>query len=146
MLNLKTLRRTPAPEIPRIKPPAVAVMTLLDRMCPHGLAPILVPTDRMLERWAVTQGSDEWLLSLSDAALKSRPPPLPDDLAIVIDQCILQSHVQARNFVTRWYMHPGESITVLAKALGLHRDSVIMRWRSTLWYMRSRLQAVSVDV
>ena len=77
---------------------------------------------------------------------RSRPTPLPDDLAIVVDQTILHSTVQARNFVHRWYMRPGESVTVLAKALGLHRDTVHMRWRSTLWYMRRRFMEVNLDV
>jgi hypothetical protein len=71
---------------------------------------------------------------------------LPDDLAIVVDQTILHSTVQARTFVQRWYMRPGESITVLAKALGLHRDTVHMRWRSTLWYMRRQFLEVNLDV
>lgn len=128
------------------RPPARAIIRLLEASNPHGLDPMLVPTDRLLERWAVSQGTDEYLHGWSDVPARSRPPPLPNDLAIIVDQTILHSTVQARMFVQRWYMRPGESVTVLAKALGLHRDTVHMRWRSTLWYMRVRFLEVNLDV
>ena len=135
---------------PRIKPPmrprAAVVVKLLEEASPHGLDPILVPTDRLLERWAVSQGSDEYLHGWNEVPARSRPPPLPDDLSIIVDQLILHSSVQARTFVTRWYMRPNEPMSVLAKELGLHRDTVHMRWRSTLWYMRRRFLEVNLDV
>jgi hypothetical protein len=129
-----------------VRPRARAIVRLIEAGNPHGLDPLLVPTDRMLERWAVSQGGDEYMSGWDEKPARSRPPPLPDDLAIIVDQTILHSTVQARNFVHRWYMRPGESVTVLAKALGLHRDTVQMRWRSTLWYMRRRFIEAALDV
>jgi len=125
---------------------ADVVIRLLENETPHGLDPVLVPTDRLLERWAVTQGSDEYQMGWEDVPARSRPPPLPEDVAILVDQLILHSQVQARQFVHRWYLRPTESVTVLARALGLHRDSVYMRWRSTLWYMRRRFMDLEFDV
>jgi hypothetical protein len=147
-LNAKLARRSilPAIPVPLVKAPARVIVKLLEESNPHGLDPVLVPTDRLLERWAVSQGSDEYLTGWDEVPARSRPTPLPDDLAIVVDQAILHSTVQARNFVQRWYMRPGESVTVLAKALGLHRDTVHMRWRSTLWYMRRRFIEANLDV
>lgn len=130
--------------IPR--PRAAVVVQFLAESNPHGLDPVLVPTDRLLERWAVTQGGDEYMSGWDETPARSRPTPLSDDLAIIVDQTILHSTVQARNFVHRWYMRPGESVTVLARALGIHRDTVTMRWNSTLWYMRQRFIAVNLDV
>jgi hypothetical protein len=125
---------------------APIIVELLTHGTPHNLDPILVPTDRILERWAVSQGSEEYLVGWQDVPPRSRPPPLSDDMAILVDRVILAAPVQTRNFVMRWYLRPGEPVCALAKALGLHRDSVLMRWRSTLWYMRTRLQWAEVDV
>ena len=129
-----------------MRPRAAVIAELLAHANPHGLDPELVPTDRVLERWAVSQGSDDYLTGWEDVPPRSRPPPLSDDLSTVVDRVILASPVQTRAFVMRWYLRPGEPVCALAKALGLHRDSVLMRWRSTLWYMRVRLQWAQVDV
>lgn len=145
-MNAKLALRRFSLATPVIRPRAAVVVKLLEGSNPHGLDPVLVPTDRMLERWAVSQGSDEYLHGWDEVPQRSRPTPLPNDLAIVVDQTILHSTVQARTFVDRWYRRPGESVTVLARALGIHRDTVIMRWNSTLWYMRRRLIEVNVDV
>lgn len=130
----------------RTKPRAAVVVQFLASSRPHGLDPRLVPTDRLLERWAVSQGSDEYLFGWDTIPPKSRPPPLPDDLAIIVDQIILRPPVQRRTFLTRWYMSPGESVTALAKSLGIHRDSVQMRWTSSLWSIRRDFLFVNLDV
>lgn len=144
-MNAKLALRT-IPSVASIRPRAEVVVALLGNSNPHGLDAALVPTDRILERWGVSQGSDDYLHGWDEVPMRSRPPPLSDDLAILVDRVILHSQVQSRQFVMRWYLRPNESVTAFAKSLGLHRDSVYMRWRSTLWYMRGRLQEASVDV
>jgi hypothetical protein len=143
-MNVK-LARQPLPHIP-VKPRAAVVVRLLAQSSPHGLPPELVPTDRLLDRWAVSQGSDEYMHGWDEVPARSRPTPLPDDLAILVDQTILHSHVQARTFVDRWYRRSWETKKALAQALGIHRDTVQMRWESTLWYMRRRFVEVNLDV
>lgn len=145
-MNAKLARRSIALIPVPIKAPARVIVKLLEASNPHGLDPVLVPTDRLLERWAVSQGGDEYVSGWEEKPTRSRATPLPDDLSIIVDQTILHSTVQARDFVHRWYMRPGESVTVLAKALGIHRDTVNMRWYSTLWYMRRRFIEVNLDV
>jgi hypothetical protein len=145
-VNAKLAHRQIAPVVVSVRPRATLIVKLLEEGNPHGLDPVLVPTDRLLERWAVSQGSDDYLHGWDEVPARSRPTPLNDDMAIVVDQTILHSQVQARTFVHRWYMRPGESVAVLAKALGLHRDTVHMRWRSTLWYMRRRFIEARLDV
>jgi hypothetical protein len=122
------------------------IIALADRGRHYGLPPELAPTDRLLERWAVTQGSDDCLLQWTDIPMRSRPPPLPDGLAIMVDQIILHSWDQPRRLVVRWYLVPGESVTVLARSLGVHRDCLYLRWHSTLWYMRRRFLEWDFDV
>lgn len=130
----------------RAKPRAEVVVRFLAQSQFHGLDPELIPTDRLLDRWSVSQGSDDAFLKWSDEAPRSRPPPLDDDTAIVVDKIVMHSQVQTKKFICRWYLRPNEPMSVLAQALGLHRDSVLMRWRSSLWAMRREFLAREIDV
>jgi hypothetical protein len=131
---------------PRIKPKAAVVVELLGSACPHGLDTVLVPTNRLLERWAVAQGSDDMSIKWGEQAPRSRPPPLDDDTAIIVDRIVMHAPVQTRKFTCRWYLRPNEPVCALAVALGLHRDSVLMRWRSTLWALRRDFIVHELDV
>ncbi len=75
----------------------------------------LITTDRVLQRWAVSIGmgmpSEEW-----DEQLRAKPPPLPDDVAIDVDQCILSSPDRTREVITRWYKTP-QPAEVIARKL-----------------------------
>lgn len=131
----------------RVPTPRAAVVVKFVAEGNHrDLDPALVPTDRLLERWAVSQGSDDYLHGWDEVPARSRPTPLSDDLAIIVDQTILHSQVQARKFIDRWYRRPGESVTAFARYIGCHRDTVTMRWNSTLWYMRRRFIEVNLNV
>jgi hypothetical protein len=132
--------------IRRAKPAAAVVVKFLENAHPHGLDPILMPTDRLLERWAVSQGSDEYLTAYYEIPLRSRPPPLDDEMSIIVDRVVMRSPVQTREFAKRWYFRPGEPLSGLARALGLHRDTVLMRWRSSLWALRRSFLDVPLDV
>lgn len=133
-------------KIRRAKPAAAVVVKFLENASPHGLDPILVPTDRLLERWAVSQGSDEFLVAYYEIPQRSRPPPLDDETSIIVDKIVLSQPFQTREFAKRWYFRPGEPLSGLARALGLHRDTVLMRWRSTLWALRRSFLEVPLDV
>lgn len=132
--------------IRRAKPAAAVVVRFLEHAQYHGLDPELIPTDRLLDRWAVAQGSDDLMLKWADEAPRSRPPPLDDDTAIIVDRIVMHSPVQTRKFVCRWYLRPNEPMCILARALGIHRDSVLMRWRSSLWAMRREFLVQALDV
>ena len=76
----------------------------------------LITTDRVLQRWAVSVGSglpaEYW-----DDQGKAKPPPLPDDVAIDVDQRILHAPPKTRDLVTRWYKTPNP-VEVIAERLG----------------------------
>lgn len=80
----------------------------------------LLTTDRVLKRWAVGSGtglpSDEF-----DDQPRATLTPLPDDVAIDVDECILSSPRRTRTVITRWYRTP-EPAEVIA-----HRLSVSIR-------------------
>jgi hypothetical protein len=96
----------------------------------------LMPTDRIMQRWAVSIGSgfatDEW-----DDRPVSRPPPLDDATAIVVDQSIMKGSPRYSRIVRSWYKTPAPSATI-AESLGLSRSGLYLEWRCSLFYFRSR--------
>lgn len=96
----------------------------------------LMTTDRVLQRWAVSTGSglpsDEW-----DDTPKAKLPPLSDDVAIDVDQCVISSPTRTREIVTRWYKTPEPAEVIAGKLkisrsnLYIHRDLALnfMRWK-----------------
>src|SRR5687768_11937827 len=87
---------------PRVKPKAAVIIQLLGDAHPYGLDPVLVPTVRLLERWAVSQGSDEFLIAYYEIPQRSRPPPLDDEMAIKVDRLVMAQPYQTREFTKRW--------------------------------------------
>ena len=73
---------------------------------PGALEPELVPVDRIMLRWAVANGSglpsDRW----DDNPRQSKPPPLDDDTALVVDRLILKCPVKTRTILQKWYCTP----------------------------------------
>lgn len=94
----------------------------------------LMPTDRVFQRWAVSIGmgmaTEEW-----DDRPVSRPPPLDDATAIVVDQTILRGTSRYRRIVRSWYKTPTPSTTI-AESLGLSRAGLYLEWRCSLFYFR----------
>lgn len=117
----------------------------------RGLPPVLLPTDRLLQRWAASQvggvrGPHLARDPLATLALRpnSGVPPLPDDLAVTVDRIVLEAEEYPRRFVRRWYLRRWESVSALAADLNLPRDAVYGRWNATLWYMRRQLVDASL--
>lgn len=70
---------------------------------PYELAPRLKPVDRICQRWAVSIGAgftnDEW-----DLPLKSRPTPLDEETAIVVDTIVMKKIPSStRRLLQKWY-------------------------------------------
>ena len=144
--DLETLPSGQTIRVLRAKPRAAVIVEFLGNAHHRGLDPVLIPTDRLLQRWAVSQGSDEYLIAYYEVPQRSRPPPLNDQDAIVVDQIVMSQIYQSREFLKRWYFRPGEPLSALARDLMLHRDTVIMRWNSILWSVRRDLLDVPYDV
>lgn len=100
----------------------------------------LMPTHRVLERWAVGtgsgMGSDEW----DDSRKESRMSPLDDETAIVVDQTILKGIPRYRDLVRQWYCGTG-STTTIAGHFGLNRNGLYFEWRCSLFYFRDQFRA-----
>lgn len=103
-----------------------------------ALPPELVPVDRILLRWSVAVGdgirADQW-----DEKRRSLPPPLPDDLAIIVDQAILKSPERTRRLIVKWYKSPKPTY-VLAEELRMDSRKLLQYWKLCLNFMRWKLE------
>lgn len=105
----------------------------------HRLATLdmeLMPTDRVMQRWSVSIGSglprDEW-----DDDPRSRPPPLDDVTATVVDQIVLRAPTRTKGLIKDWYKTPAAS-TVIANRMGISRSGLYLEWRAALTYVKFR--------
>ena len=94
----------------------------------------LLATHRVLERWAVSIGSglpaEEW-----NDVPKSRPPPLPDDLAVEVDQIVCRSPRRWRKLIRSFYCTPRPT-EVIAKEQQCSVSHVSAFWHDSLRYVR----------
>lgn len=102
-----------------------------------GLCPVeFATTDRICMRWAVSVGlglpTDLW----QDAQC-SRPPPLDDDTAIVVDQIILKSPEKTRRVIVKWYRTQLPN-TVIAEQLHLTPRTLETAWHLSLNFLQWR--------
>lgn len=130
----------------RNRPSAAQVIGKLQEATRHNtLDPELVPTDRMMQRWAVSVGSglpqdvEGW-----DDKPISKPPPLDDETAITVDRIVQQLGEKYRRLAVSWYKSakPRQSI---AYELAIPRSSMYLEWRAMLWYLRGRFQGAGLD-
>lgn len=98
----------------------------------------LITTDRVLQRWAVGSGSglpsDDW-----DDTPRAKPPPLPDDVAITVDQCIEQAPERTQKLIHLWYRTP-KPREVIALEIGISKRNVYRVRNIYLAFMRGRFE------
>jgi hypothetical protein len=98
----------------------------------------LMPTDRIMQRWAASIGSgmpeSEW-----DTTPKSKPPVLDDESAMIIDQIVLKAPHRYRTLLLPWYKGNGSSTTIQQK-LGVSRHGLYFEWRCSLFYVRQEIR------
>jgi hypothetical protein len=95
----------------------------------------LATSDRICQRWAVSVGmglpSDIWLDQIA-----SRPPPLDDGTAIVVDQIVLKSPPRTRRLTELWYRTQTPQ-PMLAKQLNLAGERELrLAWQIVLGYLQ----------
>lgn len=95
-------------------------------------------TDRILQRWAVSIGmglpSDEW-----DENPKSRPPPLDDTTAIVVDQIVVRSPPLTNSLICEWYKKP-TPCPVMAKNRRMSLKSLYYSHRVALGFFKFKFE------
>lgn len=118
--------------VPRAKP---KVIVEWDRGVNY-LPPELATTDRVCQRWAVSIGmglpAEKWRDEHS-----SRPPPLDDPTAIIVDQLILKTPQRTQRLVRGWYCTTIAQ-PVLARQLNLTDRTLITAWHLCLNFLQFR--------
>jgi hypothetical protein len=108
----------------------------------RGIIPLdLWSTDRVLQRWAVSVGSGLATECWDDSPV-SRPSPLSDDLAIIVDQCVLRAPRRKGMLVQLWYRTPAPT-AVIARRLNCGPTALKLEWIATLMYMKLRFAAAN---
>jgi len=96
--------------------------------------PELVTTDRVCQRWAVSVGlglpTDVWMDGIA-----SRPPPLDDGTAIVVDQIILKSPEKTKRVIVKWYRTQLPQPTI-AEQLNLTERTLVVAWKLSLNFLQ----------
>lgn len=94
----------------------------------------LATTDRICQRWAVSVGlglpTDTWMDGMA-----SRPPPLDDVTAIVVDQIILKSPEKTKRIIVKWYRTQLPQ-PVIASQLNLTERTLTIAWQISLNFLQ----------
>lgn len=97
----------------------------------------LLTTNRVMERWAVANGSGLPAERWDDNPRRSRVSPLDDDTFLVVERIVNHSPPRTNRLVVGWYMRPLPTVE-LARELsmsprslerGLHVSLNYLRWR-----------------
>lgn len=97
----------------------------------------LLTTNRVMERWAVANGSGLPSERWDDNPRKSRVPPLDDDTFLVVERIVNHSPPRTHRLVWGWYMRPlptrelARELSMTPRSLerGLHVCLNYLRWR-----------------
>lgn len=118
---------------------AVTLHEMLDDAYVPGPLPAdLEPTNRILQRWAVSIGlglpTEDW-----DDMPKAKPPPLDDSTAIVVDQIIVRSPPLTYRLIRDWYKRPTPTPT-MARNRGIALKSLYKMHQIALNYLRHKFE------
>lgn len=98
----------------------------------------LLSTDRIMQRWAVANGSglptDVW-----DDTPRARPPALDDDTAMLVDEIVRKSPPKTRRIVVAWYRKPIPT-KVLAEQMGMSARSLEGAWKLSLNFLKWKFE------
>lgn len=98
--------------------------------------------DRILQRWAVSVSGGApapWADTVA-----SKPPPLPEDLAMIVDQCVLHAPGNLPKLLSLYYRTPQPNQVIALKCTLRHEDEVPKRVRHGLYYLRGLFEANGV--
>jgi hypothetical protein len=78
---------------------------MLGKSVPGVIPRELLTTDRILQRWAASNGTG-LPTELWDDRRKSKPPELDDETALIVDHIVETSPPRTRRLVKGWYCRP----------------------------------------
>jgi hypothetical protein len=106
----------------------------------HQVPEDLVLTNRILIRWAASVGDCTEDSATWQEIIRAKVPPLPDDIAIVVDQLVLRAPRGHRKLVELWYRKP-DPREVIAEKLRISEAKVYLCWRVALQHFRVHFES-----
>jgi hypothetical protein len=101
----------------------------------------LLTTDRIMQRWAVANGSglpsERW-----DDSRVSRVPPLDDDTALVVDRIVLNCPPQTNKIIVLWYCKPLPTVEI-ARLAGMSPRSLEKAWGLSLNFLKYKFEGTN---
>jgi len=98
----------------------------------------LLPVDRILQRWAVANGSglaeECW-----DDTPTARPPALDDDTCMLVDEIVRLCPPKTRHIVVSWYRKPLPT-KLIAMQMNMSPRSLETAWRLSLNFLKWKFE------
>jgi hypothetical protein len=117
---------------------ASVLKSMLGQATTGVIPPELLTTERIMQRWTVANGSglptERW-----DDSRKSKPPPLDDDSAFMVDIIVRDSPPRTRRVVKSWCTDPSPT-SVIARSLGMSPRSLEKSWIVALYYLKWKFE------
>lgn len=129
--------KTTAFESPKFKRELASkvALAMVERFNFPNLAPHLVGTDRILQRWAAD--STGMPSDNPDVYAVARPPPLDPKTQMVVGDIVKAAPAGMRHFVADWYRR-GVPTPAMAEARQLSVRQLNREWEAVLVYMRQQ--------
>jgi len=142
-----TIADPPDPRVDRVTPtrmlPPAAVRALYRDT---ALDPRLRGVDRYLWRWSVSQGYDLPITAEEAESLPlSRPTPLAEDEAVLVDQAVIRSPTWASQFVFMWF-RSNRTTAQMAKQRACPVRAIYDERRIVLAYYLGRFTEIGITI
>lgn len=101
----------------------------------------LLTTDRIMQRWAVANGSglptERW-----DDSRVSRVPPLDDDTAILVEGIVNKCPPKTNKIIVLWYCKPLPT-SEIARLAGMSPRSLEKAWVLSLHFLKYKFEGTN---
>lgn len=118
---------------------ASALKALLGEVSNGAIPTDLMTTNRIMERWAVSNGNglptERW-----DDSRTSRPPALDDDTALVVDGIVLRCPPKTNKVIVSWFCKPLPTVEI-ARQLGMSRRGLEKSVNLSLNFLKWKFEA-----
>jgi hypothetical protein len=120
---------------------ASVLKSMLGQTTTGVIPPELLTTDRIMQRWAVANGSglptERW-----DDSRVSRVPPLDDDTALVVDEIVLKCPPKTNKIIVLWYCKPLPTVEI-ARLAGMSPRSLEKAWGVSLNFLKYKFEGTN---
>lgn len=115
---------------------------MLGEVTTGTIEPELIPVDRIMQRYWVANGNGLPTLAWDDNPRYSKPPPLDDDTATVVDRIVIHLPPKTKKIVVSWYGSPAPT-HVIAENMGMSPRSLEKGWELALNFLKWKFECTN---